>query len=84
MPASRLAKHGVGPERHDEVHEQDGDATTRYGASLNSRLSARSGTMSSFWRNLPTSASSCSEPCGPASIGPSRLCMKLTILNRKT
>ena len=49
-----------------------------------SRRSARSGTMSSFWRNLPTSASSWIEPYGPASMGPSRLCMKLIILKRKT
>ena len=47
------------------------------------RRSAPRGLMSSFWMNLPTSANSCSEPYGPASIGPSRLCMKLIILNRK-
>jgi YbbR domain-containing protein len=37
---------------------------------------------SSFCNHLPTSASSCIEPYGPASIGPSRLCMNDIILNR--
>ncbi len=46
--------------------------------------SARSGAVSSFCSHLPTSATSCSEPYGPASIGPRRLCMNDIILNRKT
>ena len=57
---------------------------TTNGAIAKRRRSARSGKMSSFWRNLPTSAKSCIEPYGPASMGPRRLCMKLTILKRKT
>ena len=57
--------------------------STTNGAALKTMRSAFSGMMSSFWRNFPTSASSCSEPYGPASMGPNRLCMKLIILNRK-
>ena len=51
-------------------------------AALVKGLSARSGMMSSFCSHLPTSARSCMDPNGPASMGPRRLCMKLTILNR--
>ena len=51
-------------------------------AALKMKRSALSGCRSSFWRNLPTSAKSCIEPYGPASIGPRRDCMKLTILKR--
>jgi hypothetical protein len=58
------------------------EARTIAGASRNTNRSARSVEMSSFCSHLPTSARSCSEPYGPASIGPSRLCMKLTNLNR--
>ena len=81
MPVSRFVKYASGP-NGITTSMRNVDASTMYGAIANRRASARSGTMSSFWRNLPTSASSCSEPWGPASIGPSRLCMKLIILNR--
>ena len=58
------------------------ETSTMIGAIVKIRLSARSGMMSSFCRNFATSAKSCMDPNGPASIGPSRLCMKLTILKR--
>jgi hypothetical protein len=58
------------------------DARTIAGASPKISLSESSVEMSSFCSHLPTSARSCSEPYGPASMGPSRLCMKLTNLNR--
>ena len=44
--------------------------STTNGAALKTMRSALAGMMSSFWRNFPTSASSCSEPYGPASMGP--------------
>ena len=57
--------------------------STTSGAILKIRLSAWVGYRSSFCSHLPTSANSCIEPYGPASIGPRRLCMKDIILNRK-
>ena len=56
--------------------------STISGAILKIRASAFAGWMSSFCSHLPTSANSCIDPYGPASIGPRRLCMKLIILNR--
>ena len=58
------------------------DTSTMIGAILKIFASAFSGMMSSFCSHLPTSAMSCIEPYGPASIGPSRLCMNDIILNR--
>ena len=55
---------------------------TTNGAPPKTNRSALRGKMSSFWTNLTTSAISWRLPCGPASIGPSRLCRWLTILNR--
>ena len=60
------------------------DTNTISGAILKMRWSAASGAVSSFCSHLPTSANSCIEPYGPASMGPSRLCMNDIILNRKT
>ena len=73
-PVSRLTKNASGPKGITTASRKV-EASTMYGASLKRRSSARSGTRSSFWRNLPTSATSCSVPWGPASMGPSRLCM---------
>ena len=74
---------GVGAGRDDHEHEERGD---EHDDRRQPKMTGRPGpgSMSSFWRNLPTSARSWSEPWGPASIGPRRLCMKLIILNRKT
>ena len=82
MPAGKSAKQASGP-NGTTSDEQERAISTTIGAILKMRRSAGRGTMSSFCSHLPTSANSCSEPYGPASIGPSRLCMKLIILNRK-
>ena len=47
------------------TYSRNVDTITTNGARREHPRSARSGTMSSFWRNLPTSAISCSEPYGP-------------------
>ncbi len=47
----------------------------RYGASLKTALSARSGSRSSLKNSFVPSASVCSRPHGPARFGPIRLCM---------
>ena len=49
--------------------------TDRYGASLKTNESARSGSRSSLKTSLVPSASVCSRPHGPARFGPTRLCM---------
>jgi hypothetical protein len=46
------------------------------GASQNSSLSTRRGTMSSFSGSLSPSISDCSRPNGPARFGPSRCCIR--------
>ena len=46
----------------------------RYGASLNTKRSARSGMRSSLKNNLMPSASVCRSPHGPALLGPMRFC----------
>ena len=56
--------------------------STTIGAILKIGLSALSGWMSSFCNHLPTSATNCNEPYGPASIGPRRLCINDIILNK--
>ena len=58
--------------------------STTIGAKAKTFRSAPSGKMSSFWRNLAPSASSCMVPKGPASFGPTRLCMPLMTLKRNT
>jgi len=58
---------------------------TTTGAAMNTRRSASAGMMSSFWMNLIPSPMSWNQPWNPpGSIGPSRLCMWLIILSRKT
>ena len=47
----------------------------RYGASLNTTRSARSGSRSSLKNNLIPSARVWAMPKGPARLGPMRLCM---------
>ena len=49
--------------------------TERYGASLKTNASARSGSRSSLKMSLVPSAKVCSRPQGPARFGPTRLCM---------
>ena len=49
--------------------------TERYGASLKTKESARSGSRSSLKTSLVPSASVWSSPQGPARLGPMRLCM---------
>ena len=49
--------------------------TERYGASLKTNASARSGSRSSLKTSLVPSASVCNRPHGPARFGPTRLCM---------
>src|SRR6202789_2299449 len=49
--------------------------TARYGASLNTKESAPSGSRSSLKMSLVPSANVCSRPHGPARFGPTRLCM---------
>ena len=61
MPVSRSAKTASGP-NGTTTYTKNALTMTTKGASANSRRSARSGKMSSFWRNLPTSAMSCREP----------------------
>ena len=61
------------------------ESTTIAGASANTRRSASTGVMSSFWRNLMPSPMSWYQPWKPpGSMGPSRLCMWLIIFNKKT
>jgi hypothetical protein len=52
----------------------------RYGASLKTNRSARSGMRSSLKNSLTPSASVWSSPYGPARLGPIRLCMSLMTL----
>jgi hypothetical protein len=55
------------------------------GAAAKTRRSAWAGMMSSFWMNLMPSPMSWNQPWKPpGSMGPSRLCMWLIILSRKT
>ena len=61
MPVLRSAKIASGP-NGTTTYTRNALTMTMNGAIANSRRSARSGKMSSFWRNLPTSAISCSEP----------------------
>ena len=81
IPVSTSMNHASGPAGMTRTSRKVEMRTTK-GAAMNTHRSALRGKMSSFWRNLPTSARSCKEPYGPASIGPSRLCIKLIILNR--
>src|SRR3954464_7520659 len=57
MPTSRMVNAAQGP-NGTTPYTSSTDATIRYGASLNSFSSASVGVMSSFWSDLPTSASS--------------------------
>ena len=81
MPVARSAITAFGPAGITTKIKKV-EVSTTAGAMPNTSLSAREGVMSSFWSHLPTSASSCRDPYGPASIGPRRLCMKETNLNR--
>ena len=81
MPVSTSMNQASGPAGMTST-SRNVEMSTTNGAALKTTRSALAGMMSSFWRNLPTSASNCSDPNGPASMGPSRLCMKLIILKR--
>jgi len=61
MPVSTSMNHASGPAGMTSTNRNVEMSTTN-GAALKTMRSAFSGRMSSFWRNLPTSASSCSEP----------------------
>ncbi len=61
MPTSRSTKYASGPAGSTNTNKNVEMSTTK-GAILNTGRSARSGMMSSFWKNFPTSASSCIEP----------------------
>ena len=82
MPTGRSVTIAAGPAGMT-TNSRNVVAKMMNGGSLNNVLSALSGMMSSFCSHLPTSATSCSVPCGPASMGPKRDCMKEMSLKRK-
>ena len=82
MPAWKSVNQTSGP-NGTTATSRNVEVSTTSGAILKMLRSAASGAVSSFCSHLPTSANSCSEPYGPASIGPRRLCMNDIILNRK-
>ncbi len=53
----------------------EGGTSERYGASRYRRLSARAGRKASLKKTLMPSARDCSNPKGPARLGPLRFCM---------
>ncbi len=83
MPVSRSSTMRSGP-TGTTTKSRKVEIRTTIGARAKTQRSAFSGKMSSFWRNFSPSAMSWRVPSGPASMGPSRLCMKLIIFIRKT
>ena len=79
MPTSRSSANPPGDSGRTAIMISVGIRTTP-GAAEKTRLSAAAGMMSSFWMNLMPSATSCSAPKGPASIGPRRFCMNAMTL----